>query len=195
MNKRKALTVLLILLIVVNIFIINDYYDIQMEKTQLEKAIIMNEFSERAKAWRNFIQFTGNLSSKKEKYFPIAEEESKIHWELAKPMESIIVKVTDKVNPNYSSYSEYLMFLEKFDLEYEAIINLFKLKLPSMSKDQVISFSSQLDEAYSFFIGEAIGEWTVGGDGYLDIKFEPAKDKLNLVIEMMILIKEEIESI
>lgn len=194
MEKSKAIAFLLILLLGLNIFLAKVYFDAQSERVEIEKAIIMNEFSERTKEWRNFMQFVAILSASNEEDFPIAEEEANLYWELAKPMESVIMKVTDKVYPKYPLYNEYLVFLTEFDLKYEATINRFKSKLPLMSKAQLITFSNQMEEGYSLFIKEAIGEWSVSYDK-LDINFEPQKYKLNQVIEKLALINQELEGI
>ncbi|MCC5910096.1 MAG: hypothetical protein JJT76_06630 [Clostridiaceae bacterium] len=195
MERIKIITTLLILSLVLNIFLVKNYFDEQSEKVELEKVIIMNEFSQRAKEWRNLTQFVTNLSASNDIDFPISEEESDLYWELATPMKSVIMKTTDKVNPIHPLYNEYVAFLIEFDLKYEAIINRFKSKLPLMSKAQLINFSNQLEEGYSLFIGDAMGHhWSIRTDK-LDINFEPQKYKLDQVIEKLTLIREELEAL
>lgn len=195
MNKARVITAMLILSILLNAFLLKAYSDGQSHQIELEKAIIMNEFSERAKEWRNFKTFVSKLAEKEDEHFPISEKQSNLYWELATPMKSVIMKVTDKVNPEYISYNEYLIFINKFDLEYKAIVDSFQTKLPSMSKEEVITFANQLDETYNFFMGEAMGQWSVGGGPNLDIRFEPQVEQLNQVTEELALINKELEDI
>ena len=190
MKKNKVITVVLIFSILLNIFL---YLDSKSDKVEIEKVIIMNEFSDRAKEWRNFLQFVSNLPAKSIEDFPISKEESNLYWELAKSDESVIMKVSDKVDAYYSSYNEYMEFFTKFDIEYRKIVTLFKSKLPLMNKEDLITFSSSLNKSYDLFIREAIGNWSRGNGNKLDINFEPQKEKLNQVIEELTLVVEELE--
>ena len=195
MNRIKIITGFLVFSFLLNVFLLTVFVERQSTNIEREKVIIMNEFSERAKEWRNFTQFVNRLSEKENEHFPIKKEESDLYWELAKPMESIIMKTTDQLDADYDLYGNYVDFFIKYDVAYSAIINLFKSRLPLMKRDQMLRLSTQLDESYDLFIREAIGDWSVSGQSRLDIHFEPKEEKLNLVIQKLAAMKEEIESI
>ncbi|WP_156289530.1 hypothetical protein [Oceanobacillus salinisoli] len=193
MNKVRVIVILLILSLIVNGVQFYLYENKQSESIDLEKVIIINEFSERAKNWRNFNQFIDNLSQKEKLDSPISQLQSDLYWELAKHNQSIILKGTKYVSDNaeYSNYSDYLQFINDFDREYEAIINRFKTKITLMNNEQLVKLSSDLDVVYKLYINDGIGEFSIGEN----IQFEPNKEILSKVINELILIKEDLEAI
>ncbi len=153
----------------------------------LKNAIIINEFSERAKEWRNFNGFIKDLSKQEMDSFPVSEKQANMYWELANPMESVVSKSTEYILKN-----EYSSFIISFDKKYEDVINAFKEKLPLMKKEQVISLEKKMDEAYKNFIGK--GEWSIR-QPQTKINIDFKKENLNLVIEQLTSIDKKLQSI
>lgn len=104
MNKNNWIKVLLVLSLLSNTIFIYVVFNSKTNKDNqeelLKNAIIINEFSERAKEWRNFNDFIKELSKQEEDSFPVLEKQSDMYWELAKPMQSVILKSTHYVSKN-----------------------------------------------------------------------------------------------
>ena len=188
MRKIQVIAGLLILSFMLNVFISGAYFQNRSERIELEKGIIMNEFSERARELRNFMHFTSSLSERNDETLPVTEEEASLYWELANPGQSVVIKITDKVTPVYPLYSGYTAFLRNFDREYQAVNNRFKEKLPLMTQAELVTFSGRINETYDFFM-KSIGRWSISGQN-LEINFEPSQDKLDQLIGKLVLTGE-----
>ncbi|KGX89479.1 hypothetical protein [Pontibacillus marinus] len=191
MNKNKWIKLLLVLSLISNtIFfylVFNMKSNNENQEELLKNAIIINEFSERAKEWRNFNGFIKDLSKQEMDSFPVSEKQANMYWELANPMESVVSKSTEYILKN-----EYSSFIISFDKKYEDVINAFKEKLPLMKKEQVISLEKKMDEAYKNFIGK--GEWSIR-QPQTKINIDFKKENLNLVIEQLTSIDKKLQSI
>lgn len=187
--KKLSIVVLLILslisncVLIIKIFNTNTY--MEKQETLLENALVINEFSERAKEWRNFNDFIRELP--KSGSFPVSESQSEVYWELAKPMESVVLKSTDYVLDN-----EFTSFIFSYDKTYKDMINTFKEKLPLMNQKQLIEMSKALDDAYRDFVGK--GEWVISvPDTKINVDFQ--KEDLDSVIEKLNSIHLQLQSV
>lgn len=198
MKNNKALMALLILLIVSLLFnglLLKGYIDKKKNKIEIEKGLIMNEFSQRTKEWRNFNKFLRELKELSEEQFPINKEQSNFYWSLTIPEESVIMKSTKYLDEaHYISNNDYLRFISEFDYEYEWIVDLFRNKLPRMNRDQVKGISSRLDKTYKKYMNEGIGEWGINRPN-LYIDFEPNMEVLEEVIKELDLIRDYLDKI
>lgn len=199
MKRNKVIVSLLLLLFVASLLLngllLKRYYDQQSNKIEIEKAIIMNEFSERTKEWRNFNSFLRQLTELGEEQFPFTKEQSNLYWELVVPMESVVMKASSYIREtDYSSFDDYQTFINQFDHEYKAIVTGFKSRLPLMNIDQLLELSSQLDETYNMYMGEALVDWGIGSPEFY-VVFEPEKEKLEEVINELKLVREYLEAI
>jgi hypothetical protein len=197
MNRNKIIVVCLIISLLVNTFLLKNYFDGHSNQIELEKAILMNEYSERAKEWLKFTSFLKTLLRIDDKHFPISEEQSRLYGILATPAEPVYIpKVTHNIRADYELYNDYSRFIIEFDREYAAIVNRFKSKSPLMDKDQLLALINRLDETYDLFMDKAVGDWRVSRTGKkFDIRFEPQKEILDEVIQELMLIHEELEAI
>jgi hypothetical protein len=197
MNRNKIIVVCLILSLVVNTFLLKKYFDGHSIHVELEKGILMNEYSERAKEWLKFKSFIKTLLRIDDEHFPISEEQSRLYGILATLAEPVYIpKVTHYIRADYELYNDYSRFIIEFDREYAAIVNGFNSKLPLMDKDQLLAFVNHLDETYELFMDKAVGDWRVSRTGKkFDIRFEPQKEILDEVIQELMLIREELEAL
>ncbi|WP_044022215.1 hypothetical protein [Bacillus sp. SG-1] len=177
--KKLSIKVFLILSLISNcvlgILLFNTNTYLEKQETLLENAIVINEFSERAKEWRNFNDFIRELS--RSGSFPVSDSQSDVYWELAKPMESVVLKSTDYVLDH-----EHSSFILTFDETFEDIIDTFKEKLPLINQEQLIETSKALDDAYRDLVGK--GEWGISlPDTMITMNFQ--QENLDSVIEKL----------
>lgn len=196
--KRSIVIVILVMLFVVSLssngLLIKGYQDKKAMKIEVEKAMIMNAYSERTKEWRNFNTFIRQLSEANDDQFPISDEQSRLYRALATPMESVVLQVTSIGEPDYDSFNESMHFLSQFDREYQLIVKRFNSKLPIMTKDELLNLSSELDATYRLYMNEALVNWGIGSPEF-SVRFEPHKEKLTEVIKQLKLIREDLEAI
>lgn len=199
MKRTEVIIVLLLILSVASLlfngFLLKEYYHQQSNKIEIEKALIMNEFSERTKEWRTFNSFLRQLTKLDVEQFPISKEQSNLYWELAFPAESIVMKATSYIREaDYDSYNDYGAFINQFDSEFKLVVTQFKSILPLMNRDQLNELTSQLDETYDMYINEALINWGIGYPEFF-VNFEPDKEKLEEVINELKLVRENLEAI
>ncbi|BBI30877.1 hypothetical protein [Cohnella abietis] len=196
MNRNSVIAVCLFLSLIGNAFLLKMYFDDKHNQVTLEKGIIMNEMIEREKGLRNFRAFVGELAAKYDEHVPISKEQSSLYSLLASPYKSLIPKGTYEIQADYKHYDDYLGFIQEFDREYEAIGDNFKIRLPLMTKEQLVNFSSHLDGTYDLLMDKALRDWGIRRTGKkLDIKFEPNKEILNQVLKELKSIREELEAL
>jgi len=196
MTKNGVIAVCLFFSLVANAFLLKIYFDDKHNQRMLEKGIMMNEFIEREKGLRNFRAFVGELAAKYDKHDSISEEQANLYWLLATPLRSIIPKGTDEIQAGYEQFNNHKEFIREFDKEHEAINVLFKSKLPLMTKEQLIAFSSHLNETYDLLMEKALRDWRISRTGNkVDIRFEPPKEILNQVLQELASIREELEAV
>jgi len=196
MSKNGVIAVCLFFSLVANAFLLKTYFDDKQTQRALEKGIVMNEFIEREKGLRNFRAFVGELAAKGDKYVPVSEEQANLYWLLASPSRSAISKGTDLMQADYEQFDNHITFIREFDKEYEAISDLFKSKLPLMTKEQLTAFSSRFNETYDLLKDKALRDWKISRtDTKVDIRFEPPKEILNQVLQELISIHAELEAL
>lgn len=197
MNRHKIIIVCLTCSLLLNVFFLIIYLNEKSNNINLEKAILLNEYSERTKEWLKFTSVMKELLRNNDELIPISEEYSFYYGLLATPSEPVYVpKVTHNIIADYDFYDGYASFIIEFDREYKAIMNLFTSKLPSMDKDQLSDFVNDLDETYDFYLDKGVGDWEISRSGKeFDIQFEPHKEVLDEVIQELILIREKLETL
>jgi len=196
MSKNGVIAVCLFFSLVANAFLLKMYFDDKQTQSALEKGIVMDEFIEREKGLRNFRAFLGELAAKGDEHIPISKEQANLYWLLATPLRSTIPKGTDEVQAGYEQYNNHIEFIREFDKEYEEISDLFKSKLPLMTKEQLTAFSSHLNETYDLLKDKALRDWRISRtDNKVDIRFEPPKEILNQVLQELASIREELEAV
>lgn|GEM_PF-3610816 len=152
----------------------------------LEKAIIMGEFSQLAKDWRNFNNFTKELAIEmREVQNPLNPHQIKGSKELGLPKASVILESRSLIID-----SEYRHFINQFNQEFNVLYDRFFRSLPNSTADEIDAIYRAMDATYIKFISSGI--WTLDQEGKNTIiSFD--MDALSEVLNEIIAIKNQLE--
>ncbi len=181
-NKMSIIIFLLILVLCVSVINSNQLND-QVER--LETVVIMEEFSQLARKWRNFNNFTKELVLEVQAEGTLNSIQVNGYRELGLPQASVILE-----SSNLNLKSEYRPFIIQFNKEFNMLYDRFFRRLPDLTVNELEHIHRILEAEYVKFINS--GDWVLDQDGKNTVlSFE--MNVLDEVLKEIIEIKNQLE--